>query len=157
MLETGAHRRPDWRVLVANQEDRPPVEIRMPRLDELTREVSMRRIDLKEKRRNRRVAMDVPVEIEMKQTMGVFNGRLKDMSTGGIRIAVPEVTARLITGPIYVNLPVGPRRYRVEVEAIRQDADGVGGRFTNLDTHLSTLICRHVFTELRRAQSISIR
>ncbi len=142
---------------MANPEHLPPTEIRMPRLDELTREVSVRRMDPREKRQNRRVSMDVPVEIEMKHSTGVFNGRLKDMSTGGIRISVPEVTARLITGPIYVNLPVGPRRYRVEVEAIRQDADGVGGRFMNMDTHLSTLICRHVFTELRRAQSISIR
>lgn len=130
---------------------------RMPRLDDLVRDTSLRLKAPPEKRRNRRVSMDVPIEIEMAQTMGVYNGRLKDMSTTGIRIVVPEATARHITGPIYVNLPVGPRRYRVEVEAIRQDADGVGGRFTNLDPRLASLICRHVFIELRRAQSFPLR
>ena len=142
---------------MSSPEERGPTEIRMPRLDALTRDMSIRRLERSEKRRNRRVPMDVPVEIEMPRIMGVFNGRLKDMSTGGIRIILPEAAARQITGPIYVNILVGPRRYRVEVEAIRQDADGVGARFTNLDPRLSSLICRHVFTELRRAQSITIR
>lgn|GEM_PF-6335202 len=132
-------------------------EVRMQRLDDLVRGVNLQSRGRTEKRKNRRVAMDVSIEIEMAQTMGVYTGRLKDMSTTGIRISIPEITARQITGPIYVNLPVGPRRYRVELEAIRQDSDGVGARFTNLDPRLSSLICRHVFTELRRAQSFLIR
>ena len=89
--------------------------------------------------------------------MGVYSGRLKDMSTGGIRISVPDITLRSITGPIYVNLPVGPRRYRVELEVLRQNADGIGARYLNMDPRLSSLICRYVFTELRRAQSFPLR
>ena len=123
----------------------------------VTGEVSVRRMPQIEKRKFRRVEMDVPIEIELLKSNGVFNGRLLDMSTGGIRIGIPEATARQITGPIYVNLPVGSRRYRVEVEAIRHDAGGLAARYVNTDPRMASMICRHVFTELRRAQSITVR